>query len=81
MGRLDVDGTVTDVRNEVIQFTFTATIQGSQITSTGVISGEQANGFDAAVTGGTGRYFGASGEVHVRFTSNNSSRATYHLEK
>jgi hypothetical protein len=37
------------------------------------------HGFDAAVTGGTGKYRGAEGEVHLRFVANNSSRFAYQL--
>lgn len=72
---------VTDLRREAIQFTFTSKVRGSQITATGVMKGENAKGFNAAVTGGTGAYFGAAGEVHVGFTSDNSSLAIYHLQK
>ena len=81
VGHLEVEGMFTNVQQGAVQFTFTVTIHGSQITSTGVMQGDSANGFDAAVTGGTGAYFGASGEVHVTFTSNNSSRAIFHLQK
>jgi hypothetical protein len=80
VGHLDGEGMVTSAQRGAIQITFTITIHRSQITSTGVIVGD-ANGFDAAVTGGTGHYFGASGAVHVTFTSNHSSRATFYLER
>ena len=62
------------------QFTFTATVRGSQITATGILIGsDTVHGFDAAVTGGTGKFRGAEGEVHVQFLANNSSRFTYQL--
>ena len=82
VGHLDVVGTVTAVyaRSARIQFTFTATIRGGTLTATGVLIGSNATqGFDAAVTGGTGKYRGAEGEVHVQFTGPHSSRATFQL--
>jgi len=61
-------------------FTLTATVRSSHITATGILIGSDAvHGFDAAVTGGTGKYRGAEGEVHVQFLANNSSRLTYQL--
>lgn len=82
VGHLDAAGTVTAVfaRSARIQFTFTATIRGGTLTATGVLIGSNATqGFDAAVTGGTGKYRGAEGEVHVQFTGPHSSRATFQL--
>ena len=84
VGLLDAAGTVTTVNQQAhvarIQFTFTATFHHGTITATGVIIGsDTTQGFDAAVTGGTGKYRGAEGEVHVQFLANNSSRATYQL--
>lgn len=84
VGRLDAAGTLTAVFQQKqtarVQFTFTATVRGSQITATGVLIGsDTVHGFDAAVTGGTGKFRGAEGEVHVQFLANNSSRFTYQL--
>jgi hypothetical protein len=84
VGRLDAAGTLTAILQQVhlarLQFTFTATIHGSQIIATGILIGsDKVHGFDAAVTGGTGKYRGAEGEVHVQFLANNSSRFTYQL--
>ena len=84
VGRLDAAGTVTTVFMKAhtarLQFTFTSTLRGDQITATGVVIGSDAtHGFDAAVTGGTGTYRGAEGEVHVQFLAQNSSRLTYQL--
>lgn len=82
VGHLDAAGTVTAVfaKSARIQFTFTATIRGGTLTATGVLIGSQTTqGFDAAVTGGTGKYRGAEGEVHVQFTGPDSSRATFQL--
>ena len=84
VGRLDGAGTLTALLLQThtarLQFTLTATVRGGQITATGVLIGSDAtHGFDAAVTGGTGKYRGAEGEVHVQFLTNNSSRLTYQL--
>jgi hypothetical protein len=82
VGRLDAAGTVTAVlqRSARLQFTFTSTLQRGTITATGVLIGsESTQGFDAAITGGTGKYRGAEGVVHVRFLTAHSSRATYEL--
>jgi hypothetical protein len=84
VGRLDAAGTLTAVFQQAqmarVQFTFTATVRGSQITATGVLIGsDTVHGFDAAVTGGTGKFRGAEGEVRVQFFANNSSRFTYQL--
>ena len=82
VGHLDAAGTLTAVsgRSARLQFTFTATIRGGTLTATGVLIGSNATqGFDAAVTGGTGKYRGAEGEVHVQFTGPHSSRATFQL--
>jgi hypothetical protein len=83
VGRLDAAGTLTALlptHTARLQFTLTATVHGSQITATGILIGSDAtHGFDAAVTGGTGKYRGADGEVHVQFLSGSSSRLTYQL--
>jgi hypothetical protein len=83
VGRLDAAGTLTALlptHTARLQFTLTATVRGSQITATGILIGsDTTQGFDAAVTGGTGKYRGAEGEVHVQFLTGNSSRLTYQL--
>jgi hypothetical protein len=84
VGHLDAAGTLTAVFQQAqtarVQFMFTATLRGSQITATCILIGsDTVHGFDAAVTGGTGKFRGAEGEVHVQFLANNSSRFTYQL--
>ncbi len=84
VGRLDVHLVFTEVDLEAglvaFQVTFTSTLRGGQITSTGAgtFSEEGAPGFDAAVTGGTGAYSSTRGEVHVAF-GERSVRFVYHL--
>ena len=86
VGRLDVHVVFTEVDLEAglvaFQVTFTSTLRGGQITSTGVgtFSEEGAPGFEAAVTGGTGAYSRARGEVHATF-GERSVRFVYHLTR
>src|SRR5438094_852815 len=69
VGHLDVHGAVTAVfpsHTARGQFEFTATLHGAEITATGVATfSEQAQGFTAAVTGGTGAYQKTDGWVQV----------------
>jgi hypothetical protein len=84
-GRLDAHAVFTEVNLEeeilAFQVTFTATLRGGQIVSTGVavLDEETDNSFTAAITGGTGRYDEAGGDVLVRFI-NDATRFTYDLE-
>lgn len=86
VGRLDVHGVVTEVNLEegvfAFQVTFTATLSGGQIVSTGVavFDEETDNSFTAAITGGTGRYDEAGGDVLARFVSDDAVRFVYDLE-
>ena len=78
VGRLDVHGVITSVppRGIAIQWVFTATLAKGQITAQGVQTEEFS--FRAAVTGGTGAYQNARGQVIVRFLAN-QVRLTYQL--
>lgn len=79
VGRLDVHGVITSAvlpRNIAIQWVFTATLAKGQITAQGVQTEEFS--FKAAVTGGTGAYRNARGQVVVRFLAN-QVRLTYQL--
>ena len=85
-GRFDAHGVVTEVNLEqnvfAFQVTFTATLPGGQIVSTGVGVFDEPtdNSFTAAITGGTGRYDEAGGDVVVRFVSDEAVRFVYDLE-
>jgi hypothetical protein len=84
VGHIDAQGVATAVfpttQTARIQFTFTATLAGGQITATGVGTFSNATtGFTAAVTGGTGAYQTTDGWVHVSFTGPHSSQFVYHL--
>ena len=84
VGRLDVHLVFTQVDFEAgetaFQVTFTSTLEGGQVTATGVgvFSEEGPPGFDAAVTGGTGAYWTTRGEVHVSF-GERAVTFVYHL--
>ncbi len=86
VGRIDAHVVVTEVNFEegvfAFQVTFTSTLPGGQIVSTGVavFTEESQNSFTAAITGGTGRFDDAGGDVRVTFVSENAVRFAYDLE-
>lgn len=86
VGRFDAHVVITEINIEegvfAFQVTFTSTLPGGQIVSTGVaaLTEEEDDSFTAAITGGTGRYDEAGGDVLVRFVSENAVRFVYDLE-
>jgi allene oxide cyclase len=82
LGRLDVHGVITSAvppdpsRGFAVQWVFTASLSRGQITAQGVQTEDLR--FTAAVTGGTGVYQNARGQVVVRFLAN-ATRLTYQL--
>jgi hypothetical protein len=86
VGRFDAHVVVTEINVEegvfAFQVTFTSTLPEGQIVSTGVaaLTEETQNSFTAAITGGTGRYDEAGGDVLVQFISDNAVRFVYDLE-
>ena len=83
VGRVDVYATFTEVgpgETAALQITFTATLPQGQITATGVAGPQDQAGFEAAITGGTGAYSRARGEVRVVLTGPTTSELTYHLQ-
>jgi allene oxide cyclase-like protein len=76
VGTLDVHFVETSVDPFAIQAVFTASLAKGQITAQGVAGEGQA--FTAAVTGGTGAFQNARGQVRVRFQANQVV-FTYHL--
>jgi hypothetical protein len=85
VGRLDVHAVETEASfpppRAAIQATFTATLAQGQITATGVavFTPESMGGFEAAVTGGTGRYDDVDGDVQVLFREH-GTKFIYDLE-
>jgi hypothetical protein len=68
VGTLDVHFVITSLDPFAIQAVFTASLAKGQITAQGVAGEGQA--FTAAVTGGTGAFRNARGQVTVRFQAN-----------
>ena len=76
VGTLDVQFQFTSLQPMAIQAAFTASLSKGQITAQGVAGAGQT--FTVAVTGGTGAYQNARGQVTVRFQAN-QVLLTYHL--
>ncbi len=85
VGNVGVVCTVTSTRTETTQCVATATFQrsfhgGGQITVQGLLTGEPEN-FTLAVTGGTGSFVGAEGQVHVRQVTATLEVLTFELHE
>jgi hypothetical protein len=85
VGRGDIHGVFTQVDLErgrvAILVTFSATLPGGQIVGTGAqVFTEQTNTFRAAITGGTGRYDEAGGDLLVIFTGETTSKLIFDVE-
>lgn len=83
VGSLGVVCTVTSTRTETVQCIATATFLrwfhgGGQITVQGLLVGEPER-FTLAITGGTGSFVGAEGQVHVRQVSETLEVVTFEL--
>jgi hypothetical protein len=83
VGDLGVVCTVTSTRTEAVQCVATASFVrwfhgGGQITVQGLLIGEPES-FRLAVTGGTGGFVGAEGQVHVRQVSETLEVLTFEL--
>jgi hypothetical protein len=76
VGTLDVHFVITSLDPFAVQAVFTASLARGQITAQGVAGEGQA--FTAAVTGGTGAFQNARGQVRVSFQANQVV-LTYHL--
>jgi hypothetical protein len=79
VGRAGVVCTFTSVEREEAQCNATATFSGGQIAVQGLIAGEPES-FVLPVTGGSGEFEGADGELHVRQVSDTREILTFHLE-
>jgi hypothetical protein len=83
VGNLGVVCTVTSVRTETSQCVATASFLrsfhgGGQITVQGLLTGEPEN-FTLAITGGTGSFVAAEGQVHVRQVTDTLEVLTFEL--
>jgi allene oxide cyclase-like protein len=87
VGRFDAHIVITELNVQegvfAFQVTFTSTLPEGQIVSTGVGAFTEESGddsFSAAITGGTGRFDDAGGDVQVQFISEDAVRFVYDLE-
>jgi hypothetical protein len=78
VGRLGVVCTFTSVDHEETECVATARFRGGQIAVQGLLVGEPER-FVLPITGGSGKYEGAEGEVHVRQVSDSEEILTFHL--
>ena len=83
VGNLGVVCTVTSTRLEAVQCLASATFVqwfqgGGQITVQGLLLGEPSN-FTLAITGGTGGFVGAEGQVHVSQVTDTLEVLTFEL--
>jgi hypothetical protein len=79
VGRSGVVCTVTSVEHEESQCVATASFGNGQITAQGIPTGPER--FVLPITGGSGAFSGAEGQVHVRQVSETREILTFHLEE
>jgi hypothetical protein len=72
--------TVTSLERGEVHCVVTAWFRGGQITVQGLLGTEEPGTFVFPITGGSGKYQGAEGQVHVRDVSDTKSILTFHLE-
>jgi hypothetical protein len=70
--------TITSLERQQAQCAVTASFRGGQITVQGLITGEPET-FVFPITGGSGKYEGAEGEVHVRPVTETKEKITFRL--
>jgi hypothetical protein len=78
VGHSGVVCTATSVEREEFQCLATSWFENGQITAQGLVSGEET--FVVPITGGSGKYKGADGEVHVRSVSPTKEILTFRVE-
>ena len=72
--------TVTSVARQEAQCNATYALRGGQITAQALITLGSSAPYLVAVTGGSGRFQGADGEVHVQPVSATEGILTFHLQ-
>jgi hypothetical protein len=70
--------TFTSADREEAECVATAWFSGGQITVQGLVAGESE--FVLPVTGGSGKYEGAEGEIHIKEVSETKEILTFHIE-
>jgi hypothetical protein len=71
--------TVTSLERNELQCVATAWFRGGQITGQALV-GLEGGAFVVPITGGSGKYEGAEGELHVPSVSETKEILTFHLE-
>jgi hypothetical protein len=71
--------TVTSVERQEIQCVATFSLPGGQITAQALVHLGSLTPYLVAITGGSGRYEGAEGQIEVRPVSQNSGIHIFHL--
>jgi hypothetical protein len=79
VGHDSVVCTITSLERGEAQCVATAWFRGGQITGQALISFE-GEPRPVSITGGSGKYVGAEGEVHIRPLSETKAILTFHLE-
>jgi hypothetical protein len=79
VGHSGIVCTVTSLDREELECVATTWFRGGQITTQGLVAGDPET-FVIPVTGGSGKYEGAEGELHVRSVSDTKEILTFHLE-
>jgi hypothetical protein len=80
VGHVGAVCTTVSLQRHEAQCLATYSFRGGQITAQAVIVLGSPAPYDGAITGGTGKYQGADGEVHVRPVSATKGILTFHLE-
>jgi hypothetical protein len=72
--------TTVSLQRQEAQCTATYWFPNGQITAQALITLGSSAPYDAPITGGSGKYQGAEGEIHVRSVSATTGILTFHLE-
>jgi hypothetical protein len=72
--------TTVSLQRQEAQCNATYSFPGGQITAQALIILGSKAPYDAPITGGSGKYQGAEGEIHVRTISDTTGILTFHLE-
>ncbi|HEX6506836.1 MAG TPA: hypothetical protein VF221_04315 [Chloroflexota bacterium] len=82
VGHQGAVGSTVSLQRHEAQFIATYSFGGGQITAQALVILGSAAPYDVAITGGTGKYQGAKGEIHVipATPTNPNGILTFHLE-
>jgi Allene oxide cyclase barrel like domain len=82
VGHQGAVGTTVSLQRHEAQFTATYSFGGGQITAQALVILGSAAPYEVAITGGTGKYEGAKGQIHVlpATSTNPNGILTFHLQ-